>query len=194
VQNPPPGGYPAIANASDPQADFELDIKRTYGGQRWKEGEIENGQEAVSSATMQVQLMISGTDPSSCGVSANAWEARMRACTRYYVGARYVTVLGVKARPQPDRGRAGLNRTLTYTLELLDNLWRLSDDDVRPTRFPIEMNAGDYPLGLLIRNEDGTYSTLGGVSNTPGTLTTQAAGRTFTYQTEVLSYDAANEF
>ncbi len=141
---------------------------------------------------MQVQFFISGTDQASAGRNANAWEARMRASTRYYVGARYVTVLGLRDRPQPDLGRGSLNRVLTYNLELLDNLWRLSDDDQRPTRFPVETDPGMYPFGMLSLSLDGSYSLLGGVTGTLSTLSLPNSGITLTPLE--LTYDQTNEF
>jgi hypothetical protein len=177
---------------NDPAATYEVEIRRTFGGPRWKLGDQLQGEEAVTAASMQVTLYISGRTPVECGNNASIWKKRLRAAARYYVGARYVTVLGVTQVPESQPGRAALNRTLVFTFELLDDLWRLSDDDVRPTRYPVEETPGQFPFGMLTIASDGTYSLLGGVSGFLSTLSLPNTGITLTPLE--LTYDQANEF
>jgi len=184
------GAAPAIGDYEDPQITYAVEVKKTNGGQRWKATSKANGEEAVTGATMKVSVYISGRTPGECGLYADTWERRLRSMTRYYVGARFVSVLGVTASPRQKAGRAMLNRTLTVTAELLDDLWRLSDDDVRGLRYPSEQTPGEYPYGLLHVLEGNTVEPLGGVSFSDSTFTFSGAnGQTFTLPTTRATYD-----
>lgn len=187
------GALPGIPDTVEPQITFASEVKKTNGGQRWKNTSKPNGQEAVTGATASITIYTSGRTPQECGAFASTWEKKLRAMTRYYIGARYLEVLGVTAAPRQKPGRAMLNQTVTVNVELLDDQWRLIPGDRNARSYPSEPDVGVYPLGLLrvVRDAGTVYDVepLDGVTLSPNTFVLHGAnGATFTFQTLELNY------
>lgn len=170
----------------DPQTDFGKVIHRTPYGTAWTE---EPSGRAVS-ATGGFTLRVRAATAEEAGRLASQWQQVIEQTARVYLGARYLTVVTATGRSGGGYFGGPL-RELQANFEFLDDLWRLDPQDTRPTRYPVESDPGDYPLGMLrvLQRGDGVAQTeyLGGVSGTPIPITLPYTG--VVLNTLELTYD-----
>jgi len=179
-----------FANPQDVQAQYNSRQYQTAGsGTAWQGG---NGR--AMPATLNVPTFVKGDDLASLNRTTDNLSRLMRNASRYYIGARFVTVLGC-SQLSPTKGRS-LTRDITFVLNLKDPYWRLSDDDANPSLFPIESDMGLslYPLGLFHITDEGAGSyqlePLTGTVLTANTLTYTVRGQNFAFQTLEAHYDS----
>jgi len=176
--------YPAPfpAGHQDEKVEFNRTQQQTAGsGQSWTSG---NGTKKPMQMTVQIPMTASGTSRPAVQNELEKWERVLERTTRWYAGARYRKVSGVLSI---DRSRWAV---LTAVLAVKDPLWFLSDDDMRPRRYPFETVIGEYPYGLLQVIDGNAVLPVGGVTFTDSTLTFAGAdGQTFTLRTTEATYD-----
>ena len=179
-----------IANPQDIQVKYNVRQYQTAGSSTsWTGG---NGR--PSPAQLSVPVFINGPDMGAVNAATDALQRLFSNAIRYYIGGRYVQVTSA-GEVSPTRGRGGLTRDVTFVLNVRDPYWRLSDDDARPTAFPIDsdMALSLYPLGLfrIFSEAPGQYTLdpLTGTLTNPGTYSYTIAGQSFTLKTVEAYYD-----